>query len=120
MSLPAAAMGPESGERNPILIGPCCAAASRPSHTEARIAATRASRVAMRMHEPPGGDPNRWGAPRRPPIPHDDRLAARAEAGVPSTIVVAPAAVAVVAVLVVLVLLDLTRRAVGEAGAGAD
>src|SRR6185295_19470998 len=47
MSLPAAAMGPDSGERKPILIEPCAATPSA-KPTESR-SASKASRVTMRM-----------------------------------------------------------------------
>src|SRR5689334_11053651 len=54
MSLPAAAMAPDRGERNPILIGPGCAVVSWTSQADARIAATKTTRVAMRMRAPRG------------------------------------------------------------------
>src|SRR5678809_293770 len=62
MSLPAAAMGPDSGERKPILIEPC-AATSAVKVTESRTA-SNANRVAMCMASDPSSNAP-GGLPRR-------------------------------------------------------
>src|SRR5438045_2322792 len=127
MSLPAAAMAPDSGERNPILMGPARAPSPRPTTRRRPPAACTAP--AWPCEPSPSVEPvwvvivtdgegrsaRRERGRAAPPSPSDHTaglIAARAEAVVPAAVVVAAAVVAVVAVLVVLLVLPLAAGAV--------